>query len=136
MPLIPPPRDQHGVVPHDHAEIFADALVIRRISDKWTVIDPKSPSGKRLSSTAFEKSSGVNGGMSIDLKRQIEEAGHDPVQWVTTPRFTASVTLRVGDLRAEAFQVGFDPLDENAFHGEVWGVFSRGNKKKLMNLCR
>jgi hypothetical protein len=124
-----------GVIPHDHPEILADDLVIRRVSDSWAVNDPKVPGGKRLSSMAFEKSRGVNGGMSIDLKRQIEEAGKDAKSWVTTPRWTGSVTLRVGDLRAEGFQVGFDPLEDNPYHGEVWGQFSKGKKKRLMNMC-
>lgn len=135
MPLTHPQRDQHGVIPHDHPEILPDDLVIRRISDAWIVIDPKAPGGKRLSSMAFERSTGPNGGMSVDLKRQIEEDGKDAKAWVTSPRWTASVTLRVGDLRAEDFQVGFDPLDENPYHGEVWGQFSKGKKKKLMSMC-
>ena len=135
MPLTSPPRDKHGVIPHDHQEILADDLVIRRVAAHWTVDDPKAPGGKRLSSMAFEKSSGPTGGMSVDLKSQIEEAGLDAKAWVTSPRWTGSVVLRVGDLRAEAFQVGFDPLDDNPYHGEVWGQFSKGKKRKLMNLC-
>jgi hypothetical protein len=135
VPLTSPPRDDQGIVPHDHQEIYADDLVIRRVSEAWTVDDPKAPGGKRLSTMAFEKSSGPNGGMSVDLKRQIEEAGIDPKQWVTTPRWTGSVILRVGELRAEGFRVGFDPLDDNPYHGEVWGQFSKGRKKKLMSLC-
>jgi hypothetical protein len=135
VPLTPPPRDEQGVIPHDHPEILADDLVIRRVSNAWTVDDPKVPGGTRLSSMAFDKSSGPNGGMSVDLKRPIEEAGKDAKQWVTTPRWTGSVTLRVADLRAENFQVGFDPLDDNPYHGEVWGQFSKGKKKKLMSMC-
>ena len=136
MPLTSPPRDEHGVIPHDHHEILSDDLVIRRVSAYWTVDDPKVPGGKRLSSMAFEKSSGLVGGMSVDLKRQIEEAGMDARLWVTSPRWTGSVTLRVGDLRSEGFKVGFDPLDDNPYHGEVWGQFSKGKKKSLMNMCK
>jgi hypothetical protein len=32
------------------------------------------------------------------------------------------VSLVVGDLRAKALRVGSDPMEENAFHGQVWGV--------------
>ena len=136
MPLTSPPRDEYGVSPHDHNEILADDLVIRRVSAAWTVVDPKAPGGKRLSSMAFEKSSGPIGGMSVDLKRQIEEAGKDARLWVTSPRWTGSVLLRVGDLRLEGFLVGFDPLDDNPYHGEVWGQFSKGKKKKLLSICK
>ena len=69
MPLTLPQRDENGVIPHDHREIIPDDLVIRRVSANWTVDDPKAPGGKRLSSMAFEKSSGTAGGMSIDLNR-------------------------------------------------------------------
>jgi hypothetical protein len=133
--LTLPQRDQHGAIPHDHPEILSDDLVIRRISPAWTVADPKAPGGRRLSSMAFEKSSGPNGGMSVDLKRQIEEAGEDAKVWVTSPRWTASVTFSVGELRAEGFQVGFDPLEDNPHHGEVWGQFTKGKKKKLLGMC-
>lgn len=135
MPLSPPPRDKQGVIPHDHREIYPDDLVIRRVSAAWEVDDPKAPTGKRLSLMAFEKSSGPNGGMSVDLKRQIEEAGIDPKLWVTTPRWTGSVTLPIGALRENDFQVGFDPLDDNPYHGAVWGQFSRARKKLLMSIC-
>ena len=74
MPLSPPPYDEHGkVMPHDHPEISSDNGVIRRISDQWIV--EESDGRKRLSSIAFNPSSGPNGGMSIDLQAQIEEAG-------------------------------------------------------------
>lgn len=136
MPLTSPPRDEHGVIAHDHEEIFADDLVIRRVTAHWIVEDPKVPGGKRLSSMAFEKSSGPRGGMSVDLKRQMEEVGIDAKAWVTSPPWTCSVMLRVGDIRAEGFQVGFDPLVDNPYHGEVWGQFTKGKKKKLMNICK
>jgi hypothetical protein len=29
--------------------------------------------------------------------------------------------------------VGYDPLPDNAHHGEVWGIFSKGRQKKLLN---
>ena len=134
MPLQLPPRDEHGTTPHDHAGIGDDDLVIRRINKEWVVEDPKVPGGKRLTSVALEPSSGPNGGLSVDLKRQIEEAGHDAKQWVSTPKFTGSIVLRVGDLRAENYKVGYDPVEDNPHHGEVWGQFSRGRKKKVMSM--
>lgn len=134
MPLQPPPRDAQGVVPHDHDGILAEDVVIRRISAEMAVFDAKI-GGKRLSSMAFRKSSGLNGGMSVDLKRQIEDAGVDPKRWVTSPIWIGSVTLGVGVLRADSFQVGYDPLPHNPYHGEVWGQFSKAQQKRLLSTC-
>ena len=134
MPMQPPPHDAHGVAPHDHDGIVAEDLVIRRVSAEMTVFDAKI-GGKRLSSMLFRKSSGVNGGMSIDLKRQIEEAGVDPKQWVTSPIWIGSITLGVGALRVDGFQVGYDPVSDNPYHGEVWGQFSKSQQRRLISTC-
>jgi hypothetical protein len=134
--MTQPPRDENGVLPHDHPGIIDDDLVIRRINKEWVIDDPKVPGGKRVTSVALEPSSGQNGGLSVDLKRLIEEAGHDAKQWVSTPKFTGSIILRAGDLRAENFKVGYDPIDENPHHGEVWGHFSKGRKRKVISMSR
>ncbi len=134
MPPQPPPHDAQGVVPHDHDSILSDDLVIRRVSAEMAVYDAKI-GGKRLSSMVFRKSSGANGGMSIDIKRKIEDDGVDPRQWVTTPKWIGSVTLGVGGLRADGFQVGCDPLPDNPYHGEVWGQFSKPQQKRLLSTC-
>jgi hypothetical protein len=75
MSLSPPPSDSNGnVVPHDHADISADGGVIRRISEQQLVIKNGQ---RRISSIAFQASSGSNGGMSVDLQQSIESAGLD-----------------------------------------------------------
>ncbi|MFN0191317.1 MAG: hypothetical protein ACKVP5_04975 [Aestuariivirga sp.] len=136
MPLLQPPRDAQGrVIPHDHAGIDASDGVIRRVSEQQVVIDEKT-GGKRLSSMVFRASSGLNGGMSIDLQTQIEDAGLDARMFVTTPRWIGSLRFEAGALRTASFQVGFDPLPENPHHGEVWGTFSRSNQQKLRELCQ
>ena len=132
--MQPPPHDAHGVAPHDHDGIDAEDLVIRRVSAEMTVFDAKI-GGKRLSSMLFRKSSGVNGGMSIDLKRQIEEAGVDAKQWVTSPIWIGSITLGVGALRVDGFQVGYDPVPDNPYHGGVWGQFSKPQQRRLLSTC-
>jgi hypothetical protein len=38
------------------------------------------------------------------------------------PQGMGAVSLVVGDLRAKTLRVGSDPMEENAFHGQVWGV--------------
>jgi hypothetical protein len=135
LPLKPPPRDEQGVVvPHDHDEIRSDDDVIRRISEQQLVFDEKI-GGRRISSMAFNPSEGTNGGLSVDLRRQIEEAGIDVRQYVSDQRWLGSVCFTAGALRENGFLVGYDPLPNNPHHGEIWGRFTRSSKKKLHQLC-
>lgn len=66
--------------------------------------------------------------MSIDLENWIRDAGKNPVEFVTTPRWIGSVRFTAGALRAEGCRVGWDPipregsLPANDFHGEVWDI--------------
>ena len=125
MPLTPPPRDPSGkVVPHDHAEILPVDGVIRRISHQQ-VVDDQLRGCRRISSIAFKASTGNSNGMSIDLQREIEEAGLNPRVFVTTLRWIGSVRFVAGELRGLSFQVGYDPLESNPYHGEVWGAFNK-----------
>ena len=136
MPLQPPPRDAAGsVTPHNHEGIKANDGIIRRVSDQQIVTDAKS-GGRRLSSMAFKASTGANAGMSVDLQKQIEDAGLDARTYVTTPRWTGSLRFEAGPLRAEGFMVGFDPLPDNPHHGEVWGAFSKAKQKRLSQICQ
>jgi hypothetical protein len=133
--MTPPPRDQNSrVIPHDHIEITATDGVIRRISQQQLVTDAKSGS-IRISSMAFKPSSGLNGGMSVDLQSSIEGVGLDARVYVTTPRWMGSLRFETGALRAEGFQVGFDPLPDNPHHGEVWGKFSKPQQRRLAELA-
>lgn len=130
--LQPPPQDEHGnVIPHDHAGILPQDGIIRRISEQQIVSDEKI-GGRRISSMAFNCSTSPNGGMSIDLQQQIEEAGLNAKEFVTTPRWIGSVRFQASQLRSEGLWVGFNPLDDNPYHGDVWG---RSKKKRLLQLC-
>jgi hypothetical protein len=134
MALQPPPRDPQGeVLPHDHIGIAPDDGVIRRIAENQLVAD--STGQRRVSTKAFKPSTGPNGGMSIDLEKLIIEAKQDPRAYVTTPRWTGSVRFQAGTLREEEFMVGFDPLPENPYHGEVWGKFTRAQQRRLQELA-
>ena len=136
MPLKPPPRDAQGVVtPHNHDEISSDDQIIRRISELQLVDDEKT-GGRRISSLAFNPSAGPNGGLSVDLKRQIEEAGLDARQYVTDAQWLSSIYFTAGALRENGFLVGSDPLPNNPYHGEIWGSFTTAQKKILQQLCR
>jgi hypothetical protein len=135
VPLSPPPRDLSAfVIPHDHREILADNGVIRRISHQQLVTDAQT-GRTRISSMAFKPSAGLNGGMSVDLQASIERAGLDARLYVTTPRWTGSLRFDAGALRAEGFQVGYDPLPDNPHHGEVWGTFSKPKQRRLSQLA-
>lgn len=136
MPLTPPPRDANGeVLPHDHPEIHNDDGVIRRVAASQWVDDPKV-SGKRASTAVFRESSGSNGGMSVDLQKLIEEAGLDAREYVATPRWNGAVRFSAGELRGEGLMVGCDPLDENKYHGEVWGNFTKGVQRHLVSMAK
>jgi len=95
------------------------------------LVDDQKTGAKRISSIAYQASTGVHGGMSVDLERSVLDAGLDVAAFVTTPQWIGSVRFEAQFLRAEGFQVGFDPLPENSHHGEVWGAFSRGQRKRL-----
>jgi hypothetical protein len=132
-----PLRNEGGeVIPHDHPGILVTDGVIRRISEQQIVYDDKAAGGRRISSLAFKASAGLNGGMSVDLQMEIEAAGLDARQYVTTPRWMGSIRFEAGSLRAESLQVGFDPLPDNPYHGEIWGDFSRSKVRRLRELCQ
>lgn len=136
MPLSQPPRDDDGaVVPHDHSEIKSQDRIIRRISHEQVVLG-RDGQTQRISSMAYAPSDGNNGGMSVDLETQILEAGLNPVTYVTSPRWVGSVWFTAGALRAESLQVGYDPIDSNPHHGEVWGTKPRSKKRRLSELAQ
>ena len=130
MPLALPPRDSNGeVVPHDHPGILADDGIIRRIPEHWVVHDHTGR--RRISSMAFRSSSGLSGGMSVDLQKQIEDAGLDSRDYVTSPHWVGSIRLLAQECRSAGCQVGYHPINSNPYHGEVWGKFTKGQQRQL-----
>lgn len=143
MPLQPL-RDANGnVTPHDHLDILPEHGIIRRISEHYLVPDEKQSEGRRISSMAFKASSDTNGGMSVDLQHEIEKDGRNPKEFVTTPIWIGSVRFEARQLRETefGFKVGADPLDSkpgmaaNPYHGQVWGSFTRGKQRRLLQRC-
>jgi len=133
VPLSPPPRDDHGkVMPHDHPGISLADGILRRITEQWIVTE--ADGRKRLSSLAFSPSSGIDGGMSVDLQVQIEKAGLDCREHfnATAPQCIGAIRFEAGALRGLNFQVGFDPMPLNPYHGEVWGNFTRAMKNRTL----
>ncbi len=128
-----PPRDESGeVLPHNHDEILESHILLRRVPSNWVVDDPRS--GKRISTMAFQPSSGKNGGLSVDIEFLILSSGVEPRSLLNSSGHLGVLSFQVGDVRQLGFSVGYDPLPDNPFHGEVWGNFSRPNKKKLLQL--
>jgi hypothetical protein len=122
LPLSPPPTDAEGqVVPHDHKEILDPDRLIRRVSSRHHVVEDKGV--RRLSSLVFKPSSGPSGGLSIDLETQILEADIEPRKYVTSPPWVGSVAFAAGVVRQAGMKVGYHPLEQNPFHGEIWGPF-------------
>lgn len=117
-----PNRDAEGLVePHDHHEILNEWLIIRRICPQHHIVPDENRNCQRISSKAFKPSSGLKEGMSIDLKSLIELASVNVTDFVTTPIFTGSVEFLADIARGANLQVGYDPLEDNPYHGEVWG---------------
>jgi hypothetical protein len=66
--------------------------------------------------------------MSVDIEEWMTVAGLDPLHYITDPRYGA-VRLKVGDLRRQKLQVGWDPDNAHPHHGGVWGI-GNGSKRK------
>jgi hypothetical protein len=127
------PNIEVEIIPHDDKSINDEDGVIRRISPQQIVFDPKV-GGNRISSSAFNPSSGPNGGLSVDIQKKIEQAGVDAREFVTKPPWIGSIRFTAGQLRVLGLKIGYDPLPENPHHGEVWGSFTQSIKKKLPKL--
>ncbi len=73
----------------------------------------------------FKGGSGPRDGMSVDLEAQIIEANLDPVAYVSVDPWFGAIVFRVGDLRGAGLMVGFNPIQGNPHHGEVWGNYPK-----------
>lgn len=135
-----PPKDQNGhTIPHDHQEVSGSERFIRRISEQF-LVRARDGNGKRLSSATLTPSSPEEDpycGLSGDLEALIIADNLDPRVYVTTNNIGA-ISLAVEDFRNSELLVGYDPLDENKYHGAVWpneersAKLTEGKRKKLM----
>jgi hypothetical protein len=127
MPIEPPRGPDGRVIPHDHLEILDEHYVIR-----WTTANDVHPIEARLISGAFSESS--EGGMSVDIEDWIVSAGLDRLHNV--PIGFGAVRLNVGALRGLGFQVGWDPVGSNPYHGAVWGIGNgSGRRRKILAIA-
>lgn len=67
--------------------------------------------------------------MSIDVEKLIVAAGHQPHQYVVDPVFTGAVSFSASAIRSLGLWIGYEPVHDNPYHGEVWSSTpSRHNK--------
>lgn len=127
--------------PYDEPDINGNDIIIRRINPVYHTVYDENIGANRISTVAYSPSSGVDGGMSIDVEKLIEGAGLNAVEYVTNPTYTCSVYFTAQDIRALGLRVGYEPLPDNFAHGEVWGSngvngFTRAQKKNLARGAR
>lgn len=120
--------------PYDERNIKGDDAIIRRIDPDQHIVLDANLGCERISSKAFRPSSGPQGGMSVDIEKLILDDRIDPREFVTTPRFRASVSFAAKVARGLGLRVGYDPIlgngqiPANPYHGEVWGPDDNPNK--------
>ncbi len=115
------------VEPYDEPEIEEDDTLIRRIDPRYHLSWDHDRDCERISSKAFQASTKLKSGMSIDVEKLITNDDIDPKEWVTSPRFRGSVCFVAKVVRDMGLRVGYEPVEadgtveENPYHGEVWG---------------
>jgi len=107
--LTEKPRDtQRFTIPHDHEEIQDDDFLIRGVT-------AQSIAGNRISKSFFQSSSDPYRGLSTDLDSQANDRSYtDGKPFIGAVKFFASSP------RLNGLLVGYDPLEENSHHCQVW----------------
>ena len=73
--------------------------------------------------------------MSVDFESLIAADGHDARGYVTTPVWCGSVRFEAGSIRRLGLLVGCDPIPDNPYHGEVWGISTKAHQKQLQAIA-
>ena len=126
------------IAPHDHPEMAGDNSVIRRICADHVVPD-ENRGGSRLSSALFKNDPREGSYLSVDSVHCITEAGNNPAEFVTTPKWFAALIITIASLRAsdkatkvgDRWKIGMVPLPNNDCHGAVWGKITKGQSNEL-----
>jgi hypothetical protein len=113
--------------PSDEPRIDANEVIIRRINPHQHVVWDENRKVRRVSSKAYTKSAGLKEGMSVDIESLLVAAGIDPKGFVTTPVYIGSVAFSAISIRNLHLWIGFDPVPNNAFHGQVWPTQPKRN---------
>jgi hypothetical protein len=117
------------VAPYDEPAIVADDIIIRRVNPIEHVIYDDNRKCHRVSSKLYKASSVVNGGMSVDIEKMVVSAGIEPKIFVVNPVYTGAIAFSAVSIRSLGLWIGYEPLQNNPYHGEVWNSNpSRHNK--------
>lgn len=126
---VDPQRDGDGhVLRHNYPDILDRHHVIRRITPHDLCTDQTSGL-RRVASGAYSESSDPPGGMSVNIEEWMIADCLDPLHYLEDQSHGAT-RINVGDLRAQGFQVGWDPQPNNPHHGEVWGIGNGSTRRK------
>lgn len=93
---------------------------------------PLPDGGIRLSSGAFQNSTGTDG-MSVDLADTLEREGKNVESTINEHPGFGLVRLTAGFCMAEEQVVLRAPEDRNPAHGEVIGKKAHGRRKRFAN---
>lgn len=127
-----PPHNQNQPAqagPRDDPEVADEDGLLRYINPDYHVVPDKNTGEMRLSSAAFAESSKPPKGMSVDLERQMSEAGLSNLEMLPGPDFGA-LRLNAGEVRVLGCQVSRDPVENNPYHGSVWGI-GKSRKRRI-----
>ena len=106
--------------PFDDPDLLDDDLLIRRIDPENHLTTCHDTNSKKISTKAFCASSGLNGGMSVDIPKHMQAESVDPYEYVTTPKYVGSVVFSAGSARGVELVAAHDPIEDNPYHGQVW----------------
>ena len=110
-----------AVEPYDEKNIDDRDIIIRRVPVHQLVWDDNGGRRRRrISSALYSKSTGAREGMSVDIEALIADGGNDPADYVTSEDFPGAVAFSAAEIRALDLMVGYSPIPENPYHGEVW----------------
>lgn len=131
------PTDEEGVVvPHDEQEI-SDACGLIRDFPKEQYIFDDNLGERRLSSAAMKESSKARskyGGLSVNNEQHIKKDKKDPLSFLRNPDFGAA-RLIAGSVRELCMLVGREPLPDNAYHCNIWGVRTKSQQVQLARMA-
>jgi hypothetical protein len=132
--LDAPEKDEDGVVvPHDHAQIFNEDVILKRVSQQHLV--EVSDGQYRLSTAIFSQSSDKYRGSSINILKIIEDLGEDVEAYCRERgKIVGAIALSAGAIRGEDGLVGFEPLDDDLAHGEIWNIKGKPKLRRLLKL--
>ncbi|MBS8225912.1 hypothetical protein [Vannielia litorea] len=122
--------------PYDDPNISDEDLIVRRVNPEQHLVYDENLGRQRVSSKLFAASSGPEGGMSVDIPALMVADGVVAEEFVKTPPFLGAVSFTAGCIREAHLIVGYHPIPDNPYHGEVWrapdgGRFTRAQKKHL-----